>query len=330
MQGVLGGSSRFIALVLATAFCSAMLSAPALSISLGIAPSVTDLGDVSAGSKYIVDFYIITDYDSDMSASLKTTPIGSDFLDPARFRGSYRFIPALASEEDITGWMKYIENPVVIKPEKRTYSLKDGSYVIANKRATAILDIPADAEPGYHAAYIEPRPGISVYGKGLGTTLIAVARMIVVFNVDGNPARSGAISSFSSQRNDYATEQIKIMFENTGTQTLIAKGTDIRVYDNGKLIGTLTTNFRSVSPGETAELDANWNVVAVDPGQYEIRATVSWTTGEAYREGVVDVHPAPARPLPSGEIIKIPSGFPYWIVIAVVIVIGIIIYRRRR
>jgi hypothetical protein len=330
MQGVLGISSRLVVIILTMAFCSAMFSAPGFSISLGIAPSVTDLGDVSAGSKYIVDFYIITDYDSDMSASLKATQIGSEFLDPARFRGSYRFVPSFASEEDITGWLRYIENPVVIKPEKMTYSLKDGSYVIANKRATIILDIPTDAEPGYHAAYVEPVPGVSIYGKGLGTTLIAVARMILVFNVDGNPARSGAIKSFGSQRIDYATEQVKIMFENTGTQTLIAKGSGINVYRSGELVGTLTTNFRSVRPGETAELDANWNVVDVEPGQYGIRATVSWTTGEAYREGVVDVHPAPARPLPVGEIVKIPSGFPYWIVIAVVIVIGVIIYRRRR
>ncbi|MBN2042439.1 MAG: hypothetical protein JW754_01385 [Candidatus Aenigmarchaeota archaeon] len=307
---------------------SVLLSVPSLSLSIGMAPNVADLGVVEQGSKHIVDAYIITDHERDIIVDLVTSPIGSNFLDPGRARQNYDFVPSEASEQDITSWVKYIENPVLLKTEKKGYVLKDGAVVNANKRATAVLEIPWDAEPGYHACYIEPSPRISAYLKGLGANIITVARMVVVFNVAGDPVRTGYIESFGTEAINTYTERIILNLRNNGTTTLIARSDEIKIYDHGDLVYATKSNFKSISPGGTGTLIANWNVRDMKPGEYEIKATASWTTGETSKEGTITVHERPS--MPTGQIIESVADFPYWIIFLGIVIIGLILIYRQR
>ncbi len=307
---------------------SVLLSVPAFSLSIGMAPNVADLGMVEQGSKHIVDIYIITDYERDLLVDLKTGAIGSKFLDPGRARQTYEFVPLKASEQDITGWINYIENPVVLKTDKKGYILKSGSTINANKRATAVLEIPWDAEPGYHACYIDPAPRITTNMKGLGANIITVARMVVVFNVAGDPVRSGYIESFGSEAINTYNERIMINFRNNGTTTVIARSDRIRIYDDKGVIYETKSNFKSVPPGKTSSLISNWNVMSVPPGEYRIKADASWTTGETSSEGVITVHERPS--IPTAQIIEGAKDFPYWIIFLGIVIIGLILIYRQR
>ncbi len=307
---------------------SVILSVPALSLSLGMAPNVADLGTVERGSSYIVDAYIISDYGRDLMVDLNTGAIGSKFLDPGRARQTYEFVPSEASEEDITGWLRYIENPVLLKTEKRGYVLKDGAVINANKRATVVVGVPEDAEPGYHACYIEPSPRVTMHKRGTGTDIITVARMVVVLYVPGDPVRSVYIESFETERINPYVERVRINVRNNGTTTIIARSNDMRIYGEEGLLEKMKSSFISMAPGETASLISNWNVKGLEPGEYEISAGVSWTTGGTEKEGAIRVHRPPA--MTTGEIIEEPGEFPYWIMFLGIVIIGLIIIYRDR
>ncbi len=307
-----------------------LLNTGALSLSIGIAPPADDLGVVNRGEKYITDFYLITDYEKDLMADLELAPIGSGFLDPRRVIITYEFVPEECSEEDITKWIKLIENPVLLKPEKKGYLLKDGKHVNANKRVSAIIEIPEDADPGYHAAFIEPSPRITLQTTGLGSTMISVARLILAFRVSGQAVRSGFIEGFESQRTDLSTERININFRNNGTTTLIVKAKNLGIYRGEELLKTVSSNFAEVRPGKTVSLIANLNVRYMEPGEYRIAGTVSWTTGQDAGEGTITIHEPPAVPV--GKIIGVPEGgFPYWVIFLGLIIIGLLmLYRLKK
>lgn len=307
-----------------------LLNTSALSLSIGIAPPADDLGVVNRGEKYITDFYLITDYGKDLMADLKLSPMGSGFLDPRRVIITYEFVPEECSEEDITPWIKLIENPVLLKPEKKGYVLKDGRHVNANKRASAIIEIPEDADPGYHIAFIDPSPRINLQTTGLGSTMISVARLILAFRVHGEAVRSGFIEGFESERIDLSTERIRINFRNNGTTTLIVRVKDLGIYDGEELIKKVSSNFASVRPGESASLIANLNVRYNDPGEYRIAGTATWTTGQDSGEGTITIHEPPSVPV--GKIISVPEGgFPYWIIFLGLIIVGLLmLYRSKK
>lgn len=257
------------------------------ALSVGMAPPVYDLGTVERGNEYYMDFYIITDHDRNLLVDLRSEKAPYDFYQPERQRFRYDFLPENASEEDVSSWITFLEkNPIIVPPEKRLYSLSNGGLARANKKITAVIKIPKNSEPGYHAGYVVPVVREKVQGGGAGIGIITTAKMGYVFNVAGDAVRSGKIIGFSYDPGTPGT--LNVIFKNTGTLTMTVKASNINV-STGAGTQTLSSRMYVSRPGQITKIPVAWN--APSEGTYHVSAAVEWTGGKSAGSGKVYVTP---------------------------------------
>jgi hypothetical protein len=279
------------------------------SLSIGVAPSTVELGEVEPGSEQLIDFYLMTDWDKDLVVYLSSAPALPYFYNPARVRHGYEFNLSETSEEQVYEEITFVENPVVLPPEKKKFKL-DGGFVNANKRIGAILKIPTNAEPGYHAVRIKFTPRAETQGQGLGIGIITLSELYVVFKIPGKVVRSGYIAAFDSKRVGNG-EMIKILFKNNGTVS-IRVGGSLKVYKGNETI-TLKIVPDLIKPNDIATLHAYWDVTNIKEGNYNVSATVNWLTGEDYKEGRIEVQPPPIEMAPPPTT-PAPAPFSSWMI----------------
>lgn len=316
---------RYFLVLIAFLVSVVLNSQQVYSLSLGISPGTLNLGDVSPRSNKLIEFYLISNYGRDIVVYLKPEPVTSDFFNPLTPRTHY-FNCSASSEENVIGWIEFLENPVVVPATKKTF-IVGGKNVIANKKVSAVLHVPINADPGYHAARIRlnPREASKTAGE-LGMGLRAVVDFTFIFNVPGKAIRSGYILGFFSRRigND---EIIDIIFKNNGTTSTRARGS-VNVYeDDGDVMKTMRITPELVRPNEIRVLHAYWDVRNVELGKYNVSALISWTTGDDYSEGEIEVI-APAIPV-VGEVVA-PTEFPYWTIVLVLVVLVLVFYWRKK
>ncbi|HIE34561.1 MAG TPA: hypothetical protein EYP86_05420 [Candidatus Altiarchaeales archaeon] len=300
------------------------------AISVGTAPGVYDLGELESGSDVAFRFYLMTNARNDLLVRLSYFPVHKDIYYKNQTR-IYKFIPVEASEEDISSWIEIPRNPLLLSPTNvRTISLTNGNTIKANAEADIILHIPDDAEPGYHAGSISlsPRFG-TVTGGGTGVSTIAVTRFIFVFKVAGNAKRDGEIVTMIGERLDDRKARISVLFKNTGTCTMSAYVSELKLYDKfGNLTKTLKSGPVLVSPGDIASIPVFWTGSDVTPGSYRAEAKVNYITGYATMEGPVEI---PAKITVEKKAPPKPEEFeiPWLYILLIIIIIILIIYWLR-
>jgi hypothetical protein len=280
-------------LVLAAMLFALASADSAWGLNIGASPSTLDLGEVERGTRHILDFYITTDSPTELVLNLYSSKTPADLFDPAYPRIKYEFDPFRASEEDTAGWVSFIENPVLVRPGRTLFTLKDGTKVLANRRISAILNIPEDAEPGYHLGTIKIRPQVSFQGGGYGISIISQSDLRYAFKVKGRVVRDGYIESMEAG-NDGEKITLFTTFVNNGTVSM-------RVFSNSSIAGDESpTEFLAakgisevVGPGTKKNLQAFF-YGSSRPGDRIARSSVYWAGGKDYREMVVSVPPRPA------------------------------------
>ncbi|MBI4175765.1 MAG: hypothetical protein HY518_01040, partial [Candidatus Aenigmarchaeota archaeon] len=152
---------------------------------VGVSPSVIDIGDVSPGDSKVVKFYIVTASDIDLLVNLESQKGGIDFF----VRDDYRDLIGEYSEQDASGWLNFVENPVELIPGEGQVKTK-GGFITGWREVSFILNVPEYAEPGYHTITISPKPAAS---GGLGeqqVNIVAIVTTTVLFRVEGDATRN--------------------------------------------------------------------------------------------------------------------------------------------
>jgi hypothetical protein len=319
---------------LSFSFCILMfvilLASRISAISVGTAPGVHDLGEVKPGKDYAFKFYLITNSPSDMLVSVGYIPAHFDIYTRNR-TGRYTFIPAEASQEDISKWVEIPRNTLLLSPGRtKIINLEGGRVVKANEEVDVILHVPEDAEPGYHAGGINLGPQLPPGGgRGTGVSTIAVTRFIFVFRVIGDAIRKGEVISMIGERVEEKKARIGVIFKNTGTTTITPKIEYLKIYDKfGNLTATLSSGYQKVVPGETKILPVYWSGGNVKPGVYRGEVKVSYLTGYTTHEEKIEIPvkivkvekkpPVKAKPLPCLNfflwiiLLAILGGVVYW------------------
>ncbi len=302
----------------------------ASALSIGVSPATADLGLVERGKSYLVDFYLISDTEKDLVVDLEARNFGEEFL---QFQGErrYRFDPDEASQEDIIGWIEFLENPAVVPP-KRFIANVGPTPVSANKKLTFAVMIPKDAEPGYHAAFIKAVPRLKTYRGGLGVGILAITDFKVVFQVPGKAVRSGYIVGFSSQPVQEYFQMVNVIFKNNGTVTIKATGEPVIVYRNSSDTSDVFAS-RGVSgpvkPGEIAGIPVFPKSDDLGLGVMDIYSKVNWMTGETNRTGKIAITGfVPAQPPPEAE--KREEPWTYVLFLLVIMLLFIAAKKRRK
>ncbi len=318
-----------IALKLFILFSILILVSPNISYALGIgvSPGVIDLGTVPRGKEIVVNFYIISNTKQPLPVYLSYIPPHQDVMFTKRNK-PFVLIPAEVSEEDISSWIKFPQNPYILDPNNvKTVTLPDGTVIKYNRKATFILKVPKNAEPGYHVGSINlmPRLNTKVSG-GTGVATVGITRLVFVFKVPGVAERKGKIIDFEAERESPNRVRVDVLFKNTGTTTITARLSEVKIKNEyGKMINLLAGTAQRIAPGDTAVLTAYWTSnKKIKPGNVEVEAKVDYITGSAVKEGVVRI-PAEIVENVKNEV-KPKHAIPWWFVVIILAVVGLLVY----
>jgi hypothetical protein len=296
-----------------------MLVSPASAISIGTAPGVYDLGELDPGQNVAFRFYLITNAQNDMLVNLDYIPVHQDMFSRTE-KERYMFVAAEASQEDVGSWVEIPRNPLLLSPAKsKVVYLAGGGVVKANE----------EADPGYHAGSISLNPQLAAKGTGTGVTTIAVTRFVFVFKVSGEAARRGEITTIIGDRVGEKEARIDVLFKNTGTCTLTARVSELKLYDKfGEQVADLKSGISVVRPNMIDSLSSFWTGENVKPGTYRAEAKVDYVTGSAYKDGTVEI-PATIKVRPSGpgqpaEAMSLCGLLPQ--LLAIILILALVVY----
>ncbi|RLJ09197.1 MAG: hypothetical protein DRP13_00835 [Candidatus Aenigmatarchaeota archaeon] len=309
-------------------FIMLLLVSPVQSsaLSIGAAPGIANLGKVYPGQNKLVDVYLILSKDAPpLLVTLNYVPAHIDFF----YKNHTHFIPALSSNEDISSWLVFPENPVLVLPTNTIiHTFPNGEVVKANKKVTGILHIPEDADPGYHVGSIDFSPRLPSGRQGTGLATIAITRFLFVFYVEKNekPKREGKITDIEVYRESDKRVRIDILFRNTGTDTLLVRADNVKIYNNiGLLEKTLSSGYVRIKPKETGIISVYWyNTSKIESGDYRIEASTYYITGSSFKEKYVKVPQAVF--VPTGKSITIKKEFPWWLIVIIIALVCVLIY----
>lgn len=310
---------KFYVLLIAFMFFSMLFTSNSFAqdkLFVGVSPQTVNLGEVERGTTKLVKFYIVTVSEEPLLVHLEPEKGIIDFFS-SRFGG---FIFNY-SEEDTVNWVKFLSNPVELRAQNET--LKTNYETIRGWREVSfLLEIPKDAEPGYHLVKINPNPSETPGAGGrVGARVIAMTAVSIIYKVPGEAIRDGIILDTIPE--PYGNQlSIDTHFQNTGTMTITAMATQ-RIYDNdGNFITEIKSSIETIKPKEVKTLKSLLPLTSLSLGDYKVLSDVSYTTGSAYKNSTISITPEAlaAIPKPSEE-------FPSWIYIFVIIILAVIIYR---
>jgi hypothetical protein len=303
-----------------------LANSSAFALSIGTAPGVLNIGEIEPGKNFKVDFYLLTNSDRDVLVSLNYIKAHKSLLQQ-NHTGRWTLIPANTSEEDTTDWIEFVENPIMVSPyETIVVSFPGGMTIKANKRASMIIHVPEDVEPGYHMFSINPNPLIGAGGRGGTITTIGLTRTLAVFRIPGKAVRNGAIEGLAAGRASTGAAKIDVLFRNTGTVTIEATAKPVKVYDEfGEYVKSINSPAIAVPPGEVAVLTSIWDDNRdMEQKNHRVEATVEYTTGRVTTEAMVAVPPYKVAETP---MVIIPEKeLPWWLLILLVGLLMIYIY----
>lgn len=300
----------------------------AQALSLGAAPGAMDIGELQPGKQYAVDFYLVTNSESDLVTSLSFIESRKTMFE-RNVTGRYNFIPDEASEEDMKEWLSFLRNMVVVSNKKSfLVKFRDGTTVNANEKVTIIMNVPKDAEPGYHTFETVLSPDVPTKtGGGAGVAMIGVTRPFFVFKIPGVAKREGTIDGMAGSRMENRAV-VDVLFRNTGTVTVSAKISNLNVYDEmGNYVGSYTGGYIKVPPKSTGIVQVVWPDSDIARQKtIKVEATVDYITGQSVKEGMITI---PKSGITAKAAIKA-EEFPWWIIILIIGLVLLYYYWKRR
>jgi hypothetical protein len=297
-------------------------SASAKEFIVGVSPSLIDLGILKPGISKPVSFFIVTPSDETLLVYLESTEALIDFFNNPKYKSYFNEY----SEEPTAGWVQVFSNPVELKPTGEIQTV--GGTIKGWREVSFLLNIPKNAEPGYHLVRVLPKPALpsNLIGQ-VGVQIAALTPVIVLFRVDGNPVRQGKILDITTGRRIGNDLELLIHFLNTGTVTISARANEIRVYDKNGNTTFLTSDLKKIKPGEKQTLHALLPLTKIENGEYNVYAKVDFLTGYTEKNSTISIYKELALIPPEAPK---PITIPFWMIITIIffVIILIIFYRR--
>ena len=246
----------------------------ARDLQVGVSPTRIDLGALAQGSETYSSFSLVTQSQDEILVNLGAIPAGRDAYNKPQNAPLANF----SSDADPSGWVSFPANPVVIKPINRSLETLGGS--ISGWRGAGFnVRVPNDAEPCYYAFQIRPTPYAGAAYE-TGVSIAAITVVTVFFKVPGACVRDGAILDIQQGAGASGNVEIDTYFKNTGTATINAQVTEMKVYaENGTEISVSKSGAQKLAPGKTVAFPIDFSPQLLEVGKaYRVVSTVSWGT----------------------------------------------------
>ncbi len=297
------------------------------SVSVGISPGHLNLGEIEPGDSKIARFYLVTSSKEKMIVHLSSTEGNMNIYD----REEYRDLRKNHSEEDISSWVEFINNPTeLLPPSQVSAKMKEGLNVEQLREVKFVLRIPEDAEPGYHTGIIYMDPKVTK-DEEANVFVKSIVPLTYIFKVKGKAIRSGNIIDIIHKTNSFGRKWVQVFYENNGTvTTYVNRGSIIFYNEKGRIIFDKKTDARFVKPGEIREFNTFIRPGELEDGEYDVKVTFDYTTDSVTRDLRLDL--GTISESPTGKVTEEIQGrweIPWKIIIVILIIILItyIIYK---
>lgn len=294
---------------------------------VGVAPGVKDVGTVEPGNTYEVKFYLVTNIQDNFQVTPSyTRPNPSIYQSEDNRR--YDFKPQNASQEKIEEWVRFPRDTFNVDPsESKAVSLTGGGTANAKGTITMYLEVPEEAEPGYHAGAVNINPSLSTSADGgAAVSTMGLSQFVFVFRVPGIAKRSLEIREVNALRSSDGGARIDYLVKNNGATTVRLNRGNTELYNQfGNQTGTLTYGGQYIAPGETKIIKNYWKDNDLEAGEYRIRGEMNYLTGKSFIDDTVDI----------SEYVQVESTgsdgqgdqtIPWWLVVMVLVLVGVLMY----
>ena len=312
------------------------LASTASADSIGVAPGFTDFGEIQRGESRVANMYITTSgYDGPFAVAPETgEPLTSTFMDA-------QDSPVSVGEyngEEIDDWIRFEQNTYTVTPGNTTpYTLADGTPVNAAGQVKFYIDVPQDAEPGYHAGMLNVNPQLGDGGSGFGASARGQSMYTFVFRVPGNVERSLDVIDARGIRTGEDEARIDMRVANRGTVTTAIQGADVDVYNRQtrELVGSPGIGYYSLAPGESTVISSSINSENISQGSYQMNGSLEYIGGSSFVSqqtfSLADTIPQDVPDSDSfgdtgSDTEQASEGGPVWLLLLFVLMVSVIMY----
>ncbi len=287
-------------------------------LTVGVSPATLDLGEVEPGTSKIARFYLVTSSEEKFFVYMNPRKGLIDTF----MTSKYKDFVNNYSEEDVSSWVEFLSNPVELKEPRERQNTESGVPITGAREIIFILQVPDDAEPGYHSGSINVNP-TTFEGSPSMIAIKAVVPLKFIFKVSGEAIREGRILGITS--GNYGVDDklhVNVYFQNTGTVTMGVRPGSVTIFDERGPLDSLPTNFDYVKPGETKTFSGFWFPGDIELGEYNTTAKLDYVTGSAFKRSTIDVYKRPTPPV--GKVVEEEFVFPWWATVLIFIIVAII------
>lgn len=295
---------RRIAVLLALA----LLVPAAAAQELSVTPPTVEEGVQEAGDQFYGQFRVYTATDREMRYSLSARP-----GDRNAFRNVKQDELARFSEQDCSGCIQFLQEGGALDEQDRALS-SAGAETDRWETVGFVVEVPEDADPGYHLIEVVPRPEIAGQGS---VNVVSTAAVPIVFRVPGEAERSGKIIGVRAGSHYDGGQTVEATFYNDGTVTVRAGFRFvINRTDGQRRVGA---GGERVAPGESATFSTRVDDDLVND-TFEVRAVADYGTGDASASAALSVAPVAQ---PAGTAPEPPAGpSPLLVALAALLLAG--------
>lgn len=299
--------------------------------SIGVAPGFQNFGEIQKGERRVANLYITTSgYDNPF-------PVAPEMGDPltSTFMNSEGPVPpSQYSGESIDSWITFAQDTYTVTPGNTTsYTLQNGVPVNAAGKAKFYVDVPLNAEPGYHAGMINVNPQLGNSGTGFGATARGQSMYTFVFRVPGNVVKDISVVDVRGIRTGENEARIDMRIANRGTVTTVIRGADVGVYRlGGQKVGEVDMGYYNLKPGETTVVSTSINSGSISQGSYRINGTISYIGGSSFLgqqtfslAGTITQNPGDPQEFAQPETPQ-KQGGPLWLLTLFVALVAVVMY----
>jgi hypothetical protein len=295
--------------------------------SVGVAPAYLNLGTIPRGSTEEATIYVT-------SSSPDPFNVNPDLRRPFSnriFGGTSYIDPSKYSEEDIDEWVEFRQEIYTVRPDDpQVVALEDGTMVSAAGNVTMYVNVPEDAEPGYHAGRVRLSPQTSS-GTGYGAQVVAQAVTNIAFRVPGNVERNVQLMDVNAYRVRENAVRLDVKLRNRGTVTTSVNATRFLIENFvGENLESISGQSMTLEPRESQWFTTFWTGEEVEGGEYTVKGSVDYMTGSSFTQKTFSIGDtinvtAPEQPPQPGQEQE-QEPLPGWLVIMFLALVGVLMY----
>lgn len=298
------------------------------SASIGVAPSVNYVGAVEKGETTEATVHLTTTAEE----PFKIRPEFKNAISSTVFQDNAMIESEEVSEQDVSSWITPAKEEYEVNPSD-TYmaTLDNEDKVEAVKSVKFRLEVPYDAEPGYHALNLKLNPKFSERTE-TGTSNVGVGVAMFVFKVPGKAERDLEISGINAYRTGENEVRMDYRVENKGSVTTTFRGDKVELMGPyGKGIDNLSLGSYQIKPGEQKVITDYWRSDKVEGGDkgYQMKGSMDYMTGRMTVDKSFSlpesIEVAPPTEEETGEG-QDKESFPLWLIMMVLVVLGALMY----